>query len=287
MIPAAFDYVRVSSVDEAVQALAQHGEDAKVLAGGHSLLPLMRLRLAYPSMLVDIGRVEEMRGVRDDGDHLVIGAATTHVDVIHDDLINRHCGIIAETVSQVGDPQVRNRGTFGGGLAHGDAAGDMPALALALDAEFIVHGPSGRRTIPAGEFFVDYLQTALNADEVLVEIRVPKLDDSWGFSYQKFHRVAQAWAIVGSCALVRRDNGSIAEARIGLTHMGTTPVRAAASEQALAGAPRDAVASAAEHAADGTTPPEDLNARADYRRHLARVLTRRAVEAALGAPAGA
>jgi carbon-monoxide dehydrogenase medium subunit len=287
VIPAAFDYVRVSSVDEAVQALAQHGEDAKVLAGGHSLLPLMRLRLAYPSMLVDIGRVEEMRGVRDDGDHLVIGAATTHVDVIHDDLINRHCGIIAETVSQVGDPQVRNRGTFGGGLAHGDAAGDMPALALALDAEFIVHGPSGRRTIPAGEFFVDYLQTALNADEVLVEIRVPKLDDSWGFSYQKFHRVAQAWAIVGSCALVRRDNGSIAEARIGLTHMGTTPVRAAASEQALAGASRDAVASAAEHAADGTTPPEDLNARADYRRHLARVLTRRAVEAALGAPAGA
>ena len=287
MIPAAFDYVRVSSVDEAVQALAQHGEDAKVLAGGHSLLPLMRLRLAYPSMLVDIGRVEEMRGVRDDGDHLVVGAATTHVDVVHDDLINRHCGIIAETVSQVGDPQVRNRGTFGGGLAHGDAAGDMPALALALDAEFIVHGPSGRRTIPAGEFFVDYLQTALDADEVLVEIRVPKLDDSWGFSYQKFHRVAQAWAIVGSCALVRRDNGSIAEARIGLTHMGTTPVRASASEQALAGASRDAVASAAEHAADGTTPPEDLNARADYRRHLARVLTRRAVEAALGAPAGA
>lgn len=287
MIPPAFDYVRASSVDEAVAALAQHGEEAKVLAGGHSLIPLLRLRLAYPSALIDVGRVDGMRGVRDDGDHLVIGAATTHDEVTTSDLVREHCGIIADTVSQVGDPQVRHRGTFGGGLAHGDSAGDLPALALALDADFVVQGPGGRRTVPASEFFVDYLQTALAPDEVLVEVRVPKLGADWGYDYQKFNRVAQAWAIVGSCALVRRDNGTIAEARIGLTHMASTPVRATATEQALAGAAPDAVADACDRAADGTTPPEDLNARADYRQHLARVLTRRAVEAALGASARA
>ena len=283
MIPPAFDYVRVSSVDEAVQALSEHGEDAKVLAGGHSLIPLLRLRLAYPSALVDVGRVDEMRGVRDDGDHLVIGAATTHDAVATDDLIRQHCGIIAEVVSHVGDPQVRHRGTFGGGLAHCDAAGDLPALAVALDADFVIQGPGGRRSVPASEFFVDYLQSTLAPDEVLVEVRVPKLASDWGFNYQKFNRVAQAWAIVGSCALVRRDNGTIAEARVGLTHMGTTPVRASTTEQALAGASVDAIAEACDHAADGTNPPEDLNARADYRRHLARVLTRRAVEHAVGA----
>lgn len=287
MIPAAFDYVRVSSIDEAVQALGQHGEDAKVLAGGHSLIPLLRLRLAYPTALVDVGRVTELQGVRDDGDHLVIGAGTTHDAVANDPLVREHCGIIADTVSQVGDPQVRHRGTFGGGMAHGDSAGDLPALALALDAQMVVAGPDGRRTVPATEFFVDYLETALAPDEVLVEVRVPKLGVGWGHSYQKFNRVAQAWAIVGSCALVRRDNGSIAEARIGLTHMGNTPVRASATEQALAGASADAVEQACAHAADGTNPPEDLNARADYRQHLARVLTRRAVQAALGAPANA
>jgi carbon-monoxide dehydrogenase medium subunit len=285
VIPPAFDYVRASSVDEAVQALTEHGEDAKVLAGGHSLIPLLRLRLAYPTALIDVGRIDEMRGVRDDGDHLVIGAATTHDAVMNDDLVTQHCGIIAQTVSQVGDPQVRHRGTFGGGLAHGDAAGDLPALALALDADFVVQGPGGRRTVPAGEFFVDYLQTALAPDEVLVEVRVPKLGDDWGFNYQKFNRVAQAWAIVGSCALVRRENGSIAEARVGLTHMGATPVRATATEQALAGASVDGISDACNLAAEGTNPPEDLNARADYRQHLARVLTRRAVEAAFGASA--
>lgn len=284
MIPADFDYVRVSSVDEAVTALGEHGEDAKVLAGGHSLIPLLRLRLAYPSALIDVGRVDEMQGVRDDGDHLVIGAGTTHHAVATDPQVREHCGIVAHTVEQVGDPQVRHRGTFGGGLAHGDAAGDLPALTAALDAEFVIAGPNGRRTVPAGEFFVDYLQTAVGADEVLVEVRVPKLGGDWGFDYQKFNRVAQAWAIVGSCALVRRDNGAIAEARIGLTNMGTTPVRASATEQALAGASPDAIADACDQAADGTTPPEDLNARADYRQHLARVLTRRAVENALGAP---
>jgi carbon-monoxide dehydrogenase medium subunit len=284
VIPPAFDYVRASSVDEAVQALTERGEDAKVLAGGHSLIPLLRLRLAYPTALVDVGRIDEMRGVRDDGDHLVIGAATTHDAVVNDGLVKQHCGIIAETVGHVGDPQVRHRGTFGGGIAHGDAAGDLPALALTLDADFVVQGPSGRRTVPAGDFFIDYLQTALEPDEVLVEVRVPKLGGDWGFNYLKFNRVAQAWAIVGSCALVRRDNGSIAEARVGLTNMGTTPVRATATEQALAGVSADGIGDACNLAAEGTNPPEDLNARADYRQHLARVLTRRAVEAALGAP---
>jgi carbon-monoxide dehydrogenase medium subunit len=283
VIPPAFDYVRASSVDEAVQALTQHGEEAKVLAGGHSLLPLMKLRLAYPTALVDVGRIDEMRGVRDDGDHLVIGAATTHDAVMHDDLVTQHCGIVAETLSHVGDPQVRHRGTFGGGLAHGDAASDLPALALALDADFIVQGPGGRRTVPASGFYVDYLQTALAPDEVLVEVRVPKLGADWGYNYQKFNRVAQAWAIVGTCALVQRSNRTIAEARVGLTNMGTTPVRATATEQALSGASVDGIGDACNLAAEGTDPPEDLNARADYRQHLARVLTRRAVEAAFGA----
>lgn len=282
MIPAAFDYTRVDTVDEAVQALGQHGEDAKILAGGHSLIPLLRLRLAFPSVLVDVGRVDEMRGVRDAGDHLVIGAATTHDDVQHDDLIRAHCPVVAEVVSHVGDPQVRHRGTFGGGMAHGDAAGDLPALALALDAMFVVAGPNDRRDVPASDFFVDYLQTALGPDDVLVEVRVPKLGSAWGYDYQKFNRVAQAWAIVGSLALVRRDNGAIGEARVGLTHMGVVPLRATQTEQALAGAATDDVAEACDLAAEGTSPPEDLNARADYRRHLARVLTRRAVEHALG-----
>lgn len=282
MIPAAFDYTRVDSVDEAVQALGQHGEDAKVLAGGHSLIPLLRLRMAFPSVLVDVGRVDEMRGVRDDGDHLVIGAATTHDEVQHDDLVRRHCPAIADVVSHVGDPQVRHRGTFGGGLAHGDPAGDLPALALTLDATFVVAGAGGRRQVPASEFFVDYLQTALGADDLLVEVQVPKLGSDWGFNYQKFNRVAQAWAIVGSLALVRRDNGSVGEARVGLTHMGSVPLRASATEQALAGASTDGIGDACDLAADGTSPPEDLNARADYRQHLARVLTRRAVETALG-----
>lgn len=282
MIPAAFDYTRVDTVDEAVQALSQHGEDAKILAGGHSLIPLLRLRMAFPSVLIDVGRVGEMRGVSDDGDHLVIGAATTHDEVVRDDLVRRHCPVIADVVSHVGDPQVRHRGTFGGGLAHGDPAGDLPALALALDATFVVAGPGGRRQVPASEFFIDYLQTALGADDVLVEIHVPKLGSGWGFDYQKFNRVAQAWAIVGALALVRRSNGTIDEARVGLTHMGTVPLRATQTEQALSGASHDAIADACDLAAEGTSPPEDLNARADYRRHLARVLTRRAVEQALG-----
>jgi carbon-monoxide dehydrogenase medium subunit len=281
MIPAQFDYVRAGSVDEAVAALAEHGDDAKVMAGGQSLIPLLRLRLAYPEVVVDVGRVDEMRGVRDDGDHIVIGAMTTHHDVLHDALVKEHAGLIAEATTTVADPAVRHRGTFGGALSHADPAGDLPAVAAALEAEFVIAGTGGRRTVAASEFFVDYLQTALAPDEVLVEVRVPK-HTGWGYRYEKFHRVAQSWAIVGVAAVVRRDNGSIAEARVGLTNMGSTPIRANAVEQALAGASPDAVAAAAEHAAEGTSPASDLNGKADYRQHLARVLTRRAVTAAAG-----
>lgn len=284
MIPAAFDYARPTTVDEALQALADGGEDAKILAGGQSLIPVMRLRLAAPSTVVDLTRVAELRGVREDGDALVIGAMTTHSDVLADPLIRQHAPLIAQATETVADRQVRHRGTFGGALAHADPAGDLPAVALALDAEFVIAGPAGRRTVPAGEFFVDYLTTALAEDELLVEVRVPELAGQWGMHYEKFNRVAQAWSIVAVAAAVRREDGHIAEARIGLTNMGTTPLRATATEQALAGADAvaEAVARAAEQAAEGTEPSDDLNAKADYRRHLARVLTRRAVTAAAG-----
>jgi carbon-monoxide dehydrogenase medium subunit len=290
MIPPTFDYVRPSTVEEAVAALAEHGEDAKVLAGGQSLIPLLRLRLAAPTALVDIGRVGAMRGVRLDGDTLVIGAATPHAEVLDDPLVAEHCPLLAQATSLVADPAVRHRGTFGGALAHADPAGDLPAVALALDAELVAAGPGGRRTIPAAEFFVDYLETALEPDELLVEVRVPVLGAGWSSHYEKFHRVAQAWAIVGVAAVVRRDGDRIAEARVGLTNMGPTPLRASATEQALAGAAvrNGGVEAAAEHAAEGTSPASDLSAQADYRQHLARVLTRRAVERALagGARAG-
>lgn len=278
MIPASFDYVAPTSVDEVVAALAEHSDDAKVLAGGHSLLPLMKLRFAVPSLVVDIGRVEELRGVRDGGDHLVIGAGTTHHEVVHDPLVRQHCGLLAEATAMVGDAQVRHRGTIGGATAHGDSAGDLPAVVSALEATFVAQGPGGRREISAANFFQGYLETALGTDEVLVELRVPKCD-GWGFAYEKFNRVAQAWAIVGVAALVRRENGSVAEARVGLTNMGAVPVRATATEEALAGVDRtdDAIRSACQHAADGTIPPTDLSAEPDYRQHLARVLAARAV----------
>ena len=283
MIPAPFDYVRVSSVEEAVQALGA-ADDAKLLAGGHSLLPLMKLRLAYPETLVDIGRVSEMTGVREDGDRLVIGAATTHHTVVTDPLVAQHCGVLAEVTATVGDPQVRHRGTHGGALAHGDAASDLPAAAVALGASFTVQGAPGRREVAAGDFFVDYLETALAEDEVLVEVSWPKLSSTARWSYQKFTRVAQAWAIVGALAVVDA-NGSISQARIGLTNMGSVPVRASGVEQALSGVASDdagAIGAACEQAAEGTSPPEDLNADAAYRQHLARVLTTRAVTRALG-----
>ena len=282
MIPPAFDYTRPASVDEAVRALADAGEEAKVLAGGQSLLPLLRLRLAFPELVVDVGRIPELRGVREDGDTLVIGAMTTHHDVIHDPLVRRHAGLLASATATVADPAVRHRGTLGGSLAHADPAGDLPAVVLALNGELVAQGPRGRRTLPAGDFFVDYLQSALEPDELLVEVRVPKTD-GWGFQYEKFHQVAQSWATVGVAALVRRDDGHIAEARIGLTNMGSTPLRASATEDALSGAgDAEAVAQAAGSAAEGTRPSQDIAASPEYREHLARVLTRRAVLAAAG-----
>jgi carbon-monoxide dehydrogenase medium subunit len=282
VIPATFDYVRATSVDEAISALTEHGDDAKLLAGGHSLLPLMKLRFATPGVLVDIGRVDELEGVGEDGDDLVIGSLTTHHAVMHDPLVRQHCGVLADVAAVIGDPQVRHRGTIGGALAHGDAAGDLPAVVAALEGELVAKGPDGERRIAAADFFDDYLETTLGEDEVLTSIRVPKLDGSWGWAYEKMTRNAQAWAMVGSCALVRRDNGSIAEARVGLTNMASVPVRASTTEGALAGADAsaDAVAEAAQDAAAEADPPEDLNADADFRRHLARVLTRRALTTA-------
>lgn len=283
MIPAQFDYVAPTSLAEAVSALGEAGEDAKVLAGGQSLIPVLRLRLSYPTVLVDLGRVDELKGVCEDDGHLVIGAMTRHSDVLDNPLVRQHAGLLAEATATVADPAVRHRGTFGGALAHADPAGDLAAVALALDAELVAEGPGGRRTIPASEFFRDYLETALSPDEILAAVRIPKLAGSWSYRYEKFNRVAQAWAIVGVAAAVRTDGGAVAEARIGLTNMGSTPVRASSVEQALVGASdAAAVRAAAQSAADGTSPPSDLGAKADYREHLARVLTGRAVTAAAG-----
>ena len=284
MIPAQFEYVAPGSVADAISALTEAGEDGKILAGGQSLIPVLRLRLSFPSVLVDLRKIGELRGVREEGSELVIGAMTRHADVITDPLVKQYAALVAEASATVADPAVRHRGTFGGALAHADPAGDLAAVALALDATLVAEGPGGRRTIKAADFFLDYLQTSLSPDEVLVEVRVPKLEGQWGVAYEKFNRTAQAWAIVGAAVAVRRENGSIAEARVGLTNMGSTPVRASAVEAALAGASAEAgaVEAAAAHAADGTNAPADLSAQSDYREHLARVLTRRAVMTAAG-----
>jgi carbon-monoxide dehydrogenase medium subunit len=285
VIPAAFAYARPTTVDEALAAIAAGGEDVKIMAGGQSLIPVMRLRLAAPETVVDLTKVAELRGVREDGDSLVIGAMTTHTDILRDPLVAQYGQLIAQATETVADPAVRHRGTFGGALAHADPAGDLPAVALALDAEFVIAGPGGaRRSVPASAFFVDYLTTALEDGELLVEIRVPKLGEGWGVRYEKFNRVAQAWSIVAVAAAVRTEGGRIAEARIGLTNMGSTPLRATATEQALVGADvsLETVTAAAAQAAEGTEPSSDLNAQADYRQHLARVLTGRAVRAAAG-----
>lgn len=284
MIPAAFDYVRVDTVDDAVAALVAGGDDAKVITGGQSLLPLLRIRLAAPTVLVDCSRVEEMRGVSDEGDSLLVGAATTHHDVMRSPLVREHAPLLSMTAATVADPAIRHRGTFGGSLAHADPAGDLPTAALALDCTMLIVGPTGRREISAADFFVDYFTSALDWDEVLVGVRVPKLGEGWGYDYQKFHRTAQSWAIVGVAAAVRRENGSIAEARVALTNMGTVPIRAASVEAALQGAAASeaAVKQACATAADGTAPTTELHATAEYREHLARVLSRRAVVAAAG-----
>jgi carbon-monoxide dehydrogenase medium subunit len=284
MIPGKFDYVRPDTVDDAVRALAEGGDEAKVIAGGQSLLPLLRLRLAYPEVLIDVGGIDELRGVADAGDALVIGARTTHYQLVHDPLVAEHAGLLAQATSTVADPAVRHRGTLGGALAHADPAGDLPAVILALDGILIARGPGGEREIAAADFFVDYLTSSLGPDEVLTAIRIPKLGPGWGYRYEKFHRTAQSWATVGVAALVRRDNGTVAEARVGLTNMGTVPVRATATEQAASGAEasRAALSQAAGHADEGAEPPGDLHGAPDYRRHLARVLTGRALAAAAG-----
>jgi carbon-monoxide dehydrogenase medium subunit len=283
VIPVAFDYLRPSTVDDAVSALAEAGDEAKVIAGGQSLLPVLRLRLAAPSLLVDLGGMPQLRGVRDDGDALVIGAMTTHDELASSPLVAQHAPLLAHAAGKVGDRQVRHRGTIGGSLAHADPAADLPTVAAALDAEYLVVGRSGRRTVSASDFAVDYFTTALGPDEVLLEVRVPKLA-GWGSHYEKFHRVVQAWAIVGVAAAVQRSNGSISAARVALTNMGPRPVRAAAVEAALVGcdANADAIAEACAAAAEGASPADDLTASAEYRRHLARVLTARAVRAAAG-----
>ena len=282
MIPVAFDYEVAESVDHAIELLGQHGEDSKLIAGGHSLIPIMRLRLAAPSVLIDLDRLEDLRYVRDEGDHLAIGALTRHRDVHNNELVQEHCGIVGYTAGLLGDPSVQHRGTIGGTLAHGDPAGDMPAVISALEGTLVIQGPNGERTVPASDFFQDYLFTDLEPDEVVTEVRVPKLDQNTGWSYKKFSRRSQDWAIVGVAAVVDKSNGNIDSARIGLTSMGSTPIRASTVEEALSGASPDGIASAADSAAEGTAPSSDDAASAEFRKHLARVWTRRAVEEALG-----
>ncbi|WP_021594085.1 FAD binding domain-containing protein [Actinomadura welshii] len=282
MIPATFDYVRPASVDDACRALADAGEDAKVLAGGQSLMPLLRLRLAYPDALIDLDRVDGLREIRDEGDAVVIGAMATHHQVIRDPLVREHAPLIARATETVADPAVRHRGTFGGSLAHADPAADLPAVALALDALLLVRSVRGEREIPASEFFVDWMTSAMEPDELLVGVRVPKMGAGWGVHYEKFHRTAQAWAIIGVACAVRRDGDGIEEARVGLTNMGPKPVRADAVETAVRGgaASEDAFRTAAAQAAAGTEPPTDLHGSSEYRAHLATVLTARALAAA-------
>jgi aerobic carbon-monoxide dehydrogenase medium subunit len=284
MIPAEFDYVAPATLEEALSALAEAGDDAKVMAGGQSLLPVMRMRLNAPSVVVDLGRIESLRGVRDDGDAIVVGAMTTHSEVYHDPLVREHATIITKAVEQLADPQVRHRGTFGGALAHADPAGDLGAPVLALGASFTVVGPGGSRTVAAEDFFVDLFTTAVDEGELLTEVRIPK-HTGWGAHYEKFVRVHHQWPIIAVAAAVKVDGGTIGEARVGLTNMGSTPLRARSVEAALAGQPAtdEAVRAAAASAAEGTNPPSDLNGGADYRRHLVTVLTRRAVLAAAGA----
>jgi aerobic carbon-monoxide dehydrogenase medium subunit len=274
MIPAQFDYVAPDTLDEALSALQGGGEDAKVLAGGHSLLPLMKLRLSAPSLLVDLRKVAGLTGIQRENGTVRIGAMTRHTDVASAGL-----GLASAAASTIADQQVRNRGTIGGSLVHGDPAADMPAVLLAVEGTVTVRGSAGTREVAAADLFEDFLTTAVGPDEILTEVRIPALD-GYGFGYQKFNRRQEDWAMVAACALVKKAaDGTCEDVRIGLTHMGSTPLRATAAEQALRGKPLDAdsIAAAADEAAEGTSPPADLNATADYKRHLARVLTRRAL----------
>jgi carbon-monoxide dehydrogenase medium subunit len=279
MIAAEFDYAVATSVDDAIRLLAEGGTDAKILAGGHSLLPLMKLRFTAPSLLVDIGRVDGLRGIQTGDDSFVIGAMTRHADLqARDDL-----GLLATAAGEIADQQVRNRGTIGGSLANGDSAADLPAVLLALEGSVIVRGADGEREIAAADLFEGYLTTSIRKGEILTEVRIPALA-GYGHGYEKFNRRSEDWAMVGVCALVKATDGVCEDVRVGLTHMASTPLRASAVEDALRGQPLDAehIAAAAELAADGTEPLGDLNATPDYKRHLARVLTKRALTTASG-----
>ncbi len=275
MIPASFEYVRAESIDHALAQLAEHGDEAKLLAGGHSLLPLMKLRLAAPAVLVDLGRVDALSYVRDDGEQIAVGALTRHRDVETNALLRAEAPLLASAAHEVGDPQVRHRGTIGGSLAHGDPASDLPAVMLAMDATMVVRSADGRREIGADDFFRGFLETALEPDEMLEEIRLPKAAGA-GWSFQKFNRRAQDWAIVGVACLHQPDGLGT---RIGLVNMDSRPVRATGTEQALASGGSRA-GDAAARAGDGLEPSDDLNASADFRRHLATVLVGRALSEA-------
>jgi len=270
MIPASFDYIRAESPSEALALLGEYGDDAKILAGGHSLIPLMKLRLASPSVLIDVAKVRELSYIRDEGDHIAVGALTRHCEVERSELLQAAVPLVAHVAGVVGDPQVRHRGTIGGSIAHGDPASDLPAAVLALGATMVVSGPAGTREVPAQEFFRDFLETAIAPDELLTEIRLPKSDGA-GWSYQKFNLRAQDWAIVGVAAVGARAGGGIS-----LVNMASTPIRASSVEQAVAAG--TSASEAARLASEGLTPPSDLNASAAYRRHLASVLVRRALE---------
>jgi aerobic carbon-monoxide dehydrogenase medium subunit len=274
MIPAKFDYVEADSADAALAALAQHGDEAKLMAGGHSLIPLMKFRLATPAVVVDIGRIGDLSSITDAGDHVAIGALTRHRALETSDLVRNQVPMLAHVASQVGDPAVRHRGTIGGSIAHGDPASDLPAALLALGGSVVATGPNGERVIPASELFTGFLETAVGADEMITEIRVPKSPGGW--SYQKFNRRAQDWAIVGVAAQTGADGATT----VSLVNMGSTPMLADAVNGALAsGADVDAAAAVA---ADGTEPPEDLNGDAEYRTARAQVLVRRALTEATG-----
>ncbi len=292
MIPAPFDYHAPTSVEEALRLLAAAdtaGQDVKVLAGGQSLIPVLRLRMAAPEVLVDLGKITDLRNIRDDGDAVVIGAMATHDAVLRSPVLREHTLLVPLAAATVADPQVRHLGTFGGALVHADPAGDLPAPALALGAEFIIAGADGRRrTVAAADFFQGLFSTAVGEGELLVQVRVPKYT-GWGARYEKFSRISHAWSMVAAAAAVRVEDGVIAAARVGLTNMGPVPVRALAVEQALVGRPAtgEAIRSVCAGAGDGTAPPSDPSADAEYRRHLAGVLTGRAVLAAAGVGAGA
>ena len=272
MIPAPFDYVRATSAEEAISLIGEHGEDAKFIAGGHSLLPLMKLRLAQPSVLVDIGRVQDLSYIRDAGDHVAIGALTRHRDVETSELLAEHAPLLRHAASHVGDPQVRHRGTIGGSIAHADSASDLPATTLALGATYVAQGPNGTREIAATDFYQGFLESALNPDEMLTEIRIPKMQGA-GWSFQKFNRRAQDWAIVGVAAWRRNGSSGVA-----LVNMGSTPILATSVSAALSSGA--SIADAAALAAAEAEPQNDLNASVEYRTHLAKVLVRRALEEA-------